>query len=87
MIIKNVKIVDTDRIFDGSAEVLGGKITRVFDGFSPVADGEVIDGEHVVAKGKVEKVIVNGEHSHYRIVVGTTREAIDEYLKLKESPA
>jgi hypothetical protein len=40
----------------------------------------------VVAKGKVEKVIVNGEFSHYRIVVGTTREAIDEYLKLKESP-
>ena len=48
---------------------------------------EVVDGEHVVAKGKVEKVIVNDEFSHYRIVVGTTREAIDEYLKLKESPA
>ena len=30
------------------------------------------------------KVIVNGETSHYRLVVGTTREAIDEYLKLKD---
>ena len=46
-----------------------------------------IDGEHVIAKGKVEKVIVDGETSHYRLVVGTTREAIDEYVKLKESPA
>ena len=55
--------------------------------FTHTYAGEVIDGEHVVAKGKVEKVIVNGEFSHYRIVVGTTREAIDEYLKLKESPA
>ena len=36
---------------------------------------------------KVEKVIVNGEFRNYRLVVGTTREAIDEYLKLKESPA
>ena len=55
--------------------------------FTHTYAGEVVDGEHVVAKGKVEKVIVNGEFSHYRIVVGTTREAIDEYLKLKESPA
>ena len=36
---------------------------------------------------EVEKVIVDGETSHYRLVVGTTREAIDEYVKLKESPA
>jgi len=55
--------------------------------FTHTYAGEVIDGEHVIAKGKVEKVIINGETSHYRLVVGTTREAIDEYLKLKESPA
>jgi len=52
--------------------------------FTHTYAGEVIDGEHVVAKGKVEKVIVNGETSHYRLVVGTTREAVDEYLKLKD---
>lgn len=54
--------------------------------FTHTYAGEVVDGEHVIAKGKVEKVIVNGATSHYRLVVGTTREAIDEYLKLKESP-
>ena len=54
--------------------------------FTHTYAGEVVDGEHVIAKGKVEKVIVNGETSHYRLVVGTTREAIDEYVKLKESP-
>lgn len=55
--------------------------------FTHTYAGEVVDGEHVIAKGKVEKVIVNGKDSHYRLVVGTTREAIDEYVKLKESPA
>lgn len=55
--------------------------------FTHTYAGEVVDGEHVIAKGKVEKVIINGEDSHYRLVVGTTREAIDEYVKLKESPA
>ena len=72
-----------------NVEVLDGvdfPLTEVVS-FTHTYAGEVVDGEHVVAKGKVEKVIVNGEFSHYRIVVGTTREAIDEYLKLKESPA
>ena len=55
--------------------------------FTHTYAGEVVDGEHVIAKGKVEKVIVNSKDSHYRLVVGTTREAIDEYVKLKESPA
>ena len=55
--------------------------------FTHTYAGEVVDGEHVIAKGKVEKVIVDGKDSHYRLVVGTTREAIDEYVKLKESPA
>ena len=55
--------------------------------FTHTYAGEVVDGEHVIAKGKVEKVIVNGETSHYRLVVGTTREAIDEYVKIKKSPA
>lgn len=54
--------------------------------FTHTYAGEVIDGEHAIAKGKVEKVITNGKDHHYRLVVGTTREAIDEYLKLKELP-
>ena len=54
--------------------------------FTHTYAGEVEDGEHVIARGKVEKVIINGETSHYRLVVGTTREAIDEYVKLTEIP-
>lgn len=71
--IENVKLIDGVD-FDLSEVV----------SFTHTYAGEVIDGEHVVAKGKVEKVIVNGETSHYRLVVGTTREAVDEYLKLKD---
>ena len=74
--IENVKVLDG----------VDFPLTEVVS-FTHTYAGEVIDGEHVVAKGKVEKVIINGEFDHYRIVVGTTREAIDEYLKLKESPA
>ncbi len=73
--IENVKVLDGVDV----------SLTEVVS-FTHTYAGEVIDGEHVVAKGKVEKVIINGDFSHYRIVVGTTREAIDEYLKLKESP-
>ena len=73
--IKNVEVIDGAE-FD---------LTEIVS-FTHTYAGEVVDGEHVIAKGKVEKVIVNGEDSHYRLVVGTTREAIDEYLKLKEIP-
>ena len=48
--------------------------------------GEVIDGEEVVARGKIEKVLKNGEFKKYRILVGTTRESLNEYIKLRESP-
>lgn len=71
-----------------NVEILDGvdvPLTEVVS-FTHTYAGEVIDGEHVIAEGKVEKVIVNGEFDHYRLVVGTTREAIDEYLKLKEIP-
>ena len=71
--IKNAKIIE-GKDFDLSEVV----------SFTHTYAGEVVDGEHAIAKGKVEKVIVNGETSHYRLVVGTTREAIDEYLKLKD---
>lgn len=54
--------------------------------FTHTYAGEVLDGEEVIAKGKVEKVITDGKEDSYRIVVGTTRESIDEYIKLKESP-
>ena len=73
--IKNVKIING----------LDLPIKEVVS-FTHTYAGEVVDSEHVIAKGKVEKVIKNSKDSHYRLVVGTTREAVDEYLKLKKSP-
>ena len=70
--IENVKVLDGVE-FDLSEIV----------SFTHTYAGEVVEGEHVIAKGKVEKVIVDGEFSHYHLVIGTTREAIDEYVKLK----
>lgn len=44
--------------------------------------GQVREGERVVAQGKLEKVL--GKKIKYRLVVGTTRESINEYIKLKD---
>ena len=76
------KLIENVKVLDG----VEFPLTEVVS-FTHTYAGEVIDGEHVVAKGKVEKVIQDGKDDYYRLVVGTTREAIDEYLKLKESPA
>ena len=54
--------------------------------FTHTYAGEVLEGEKVIARGKVEKVSTEGENSWYRIVVGTTREALDEFIKLEKSP-
>ena len=75
----NPSAIDNVKIIDGVEFDLSEVVS-----FTHTYAGEVVDGEHAVAKGKVEKVIINGETSHYRLVVGTTRESIDEYLKLKK---
>lgn len=43
--------------------------------------GQAREGERITARGKLEKVI--GENVSYRLIVGTTRESIGEYIKLK----
>lgn len=48
--------------------------------FTHTYSGQAKDDEEIVAKGKLEKVI--GKDTKYRLVVGTTRESIDEYIKL-----
>lgn len=48
--------------------------------------GQAIENEKIIAKGKVEKVIKEDSDDYYRLVVGTTRESLDEYIKLKEIP-
>lgn len=50
--------------------------------FTHTYSGQVKEGEKIIARGKLEKV--TGPNSRYRIVVGTTRESIGEYIKLKE---
>ncbi len=52
--------------------------------FTHTYAGQVREGERVIAKGKLEKVANKkiGE-INYRLIVGTTRESIDEYIKLK----
>lgn len=53
--------------------------------FTHTYAGEVLEGEKVISRGKVEKV-TRGEEFYYRVVVGTTRESLDEFIKLEESP-
>jgi uncharacterized protein len=50
--------------------------------FTHTYAGQAREGERVIAKGKLEKVI--GKKTKYRLIVGTTRESIDEYIKLKD---
>jgi uncharacterized protein len=43
--------------------------------------GQAREGERIIAKGKLEKV--SGRKTRYRLMIGTTRESIGEYIKLK----
>ena len=43
--------------------------------------GQAKEGERITARGKLEKVI--GEKVSYRLIVGTTRESVGEFIKLK----
>jgi hypothetical protein len=40
-----------------------------------------VEGERILVKGKLEKV--TGKKTIHRLIVGTTREAMGEYIKLK----
>lgn len=73
--VKNVKIL----------EGIDVDITEVAS-YTHTYAGEALDNEIVYCKGKLEKVITKNKEDSYRIVVGTTRESIDEYVKLKEIP-
>ena len=44
--------------------------------------GQAREGERILARGKLEKVI--GKKTYYRLIVGTTRESLGEYVKLKD---
>ena len=74
-IIKDLKIING----------LNVDITEVVS-FTHTYAGQAIEKEEIIAKGKLEKVLKDNEKSSYRLVVGTTRESIDEFIKLKNNP-
>lgn len=49
--------------------------------FTHTYAGQAREGEVIIAEGKLEKY--TGARNGYRVVVGTTREAFNEYIKLK----
>ncbi|WP_282730993.1 DNA polymerase subunit beta [Methanobacterium alcaliphilum] len=52
--------------------------------FTHTYSGQALEGEKIISRGKLEKVI--GSQETYRVVVGTTRESLNEFIKLKKSP-
>ncbi|BAW31937.1 MAG TPA: DNA polymerase subunit beta [Methanothermobacter sp.] len=50
--------------------------------FTHTYAGQAREGEVIIAKGKLERY--TGARNGYRVVVGTTREAFNEYIKLKD---
>ncbi len=68
--------VDEVKIIDGPDV----PITEVAS-YTHTYAGQVREGERMEARGKLEKVI--GENVNYRLIVGTTRESIGEYIKIK----
>ena len=55
--------------------------------FTHTYAGEVINNEEVIASGVCEEVthLENGKKT-YNLIIGTTRESINEYVKLEKSP-
>lgn len=49
--------------------------------FTHTYAGQAKEGERIIAKGELEKY--TGAREGYRVVVGTTREALNEYIKVK----
>jgi uncharacterized protein len=53
--------------------------------FTHTYAGQVREGEKVIAQGEMEKITdIKSKKTINRLVVGTTRESIDEYIKLKD---
>lgn len=83
--ILKAEVVDSSLAFDYPAvykiSCSNSKIKEVVS-FTHTYAGQAFEGEKIVAEGYLEEVIPEG---HLRILVGTTREAIGEYIKLDQS--
>ncbi len=71
----------------GEVEILSGPDLPVDElaSFTHTYAGQVKEAERVVAQGKLEKITdISSGKSRNRLVVGTTRESVGEYIKLKD---
>ncbi|MGL4669259.1 MAG: DNA polymerase subunit beta [Methanobacteriaceae archaeon] len=108
--IENLKIINCEG-FSDDIDCFNLPIKTVVS-FTHTYSGQVLDGEDIIAKGKVERVITNtasndnntcnnsnnnannnsdtdganNKNTSYRLVIGTTRESINEFIKLKNIP-
>ncbi|MGC9517858.1 MAG: hypothetical protein ACP5C3_09215 [Methanomicrobiales archaeon] len=85
------KVTDSLASFDNPAtykvenvEILEGPVVDISEvaSFTHTYAGQAREGEEIIVRGKLEKVI--GNNVSYRVVVGTTRESINEYVKLRK---
>jgi predicted nucleotidyltransferase len=81
--VQDVEIVDINLTSPPSNRVSTPNISEIAS-FTHTYSGQAREGERIVAQGKLEKVI--NQKESYRIVVGTTRESLNEFIKLKINP-
>ena len=70
------------QVLEGNNDV---KIDKILS-FTHTYTGIVKNDENIIASGVCEEVIRNDSIVGYNLIIGTTRESIDEYIKLEYSP-
>ncbi len=90
------RILDASQSFDTPSiyrvkdvEVIEGTSLNIKDvvSYTHTYAGEVIDNEVAICSGVCEEVTSKeSDKTTYQLVVGSTRESINEYIKLEESP-
>jgi predicted nucleotidyltransferase len=82
------KVLNDDFAFDNPAvykiECYDDEDIKEVVSFTHTYAGQCFNGEEIVARGKLEEVIDKNGNKYKRVVVGTTREAFNEYIKLKK---
>jgi len=90
--VKDLDVLEFDKL---EKESINQENNQIFNQINEIVSfthtyaGQAIEEERIIAKGKVERVLkdIQGKtEKSYRLVVGTTRESIDEFIKLKNIP-
>ncbi len=89
-IAEDKQSLDTPSIYKvKNIEILDGPCVKIENvvSYTHTYAGEVINNEKVIAAGVCEEVThKDSGKKTYNLVVGTTRESINEYIKLEKSP-